>query len=132
MKRSIAVALGGLILTLSPCAVNAGEPSTQIPTSEIFTAIIEQARKLATSQIPDIPTKQYSKPSVSLFFPSRRSGSPDGVVISFPIRGSHRKEKLGEMEDRVIVIIYDDTSRKPEVKKISRWLNEDSMAVKEY
>ena len=124
--------LGIITLYICLCSVSASEPNIQKPTSATLTVLIEQARKLAISQFPDIPVKNYAKAIISVYFASRTSGGPDGVMVSFPIRGSHRKEKLGEMEDRVIVIIHDDDTRKPEVKKISRWLYEDSIALKEY
>lgn len=132
MKQTIKKMLGVLSVCLFIFTVGASEPRTQTPSSATLSALIDQARKLALTQLPDIPAKSYSKPSVSVYFASRTSGTPDGIMVSFPIRGSHRTEKLGEMEDRIVVIFYDDTTRKPQVKKISRWLNEDSMTLKEY
>jgi hypothetical protein len=124
--------LGVLSVCLFIFTVGASEPKAQTPSSATLSALIDQARKLALTQLPDIPAKNYAKATVSVYFASRTSGTPDGVMVSFPIRGSHRKEQLGEMEDRVVVIIHDAADRKPDVKKISRWLNEDSIALKEY
>jgi hypothetical protein len=119
-------------LCLCLTSLSAGEPNKPALSSSSLSALIQHAKKLAITQMPDIPPKSYSKGSVSVYFASRTSGTPDGVMVSFPIRGSHRTEKLGEMEDRIIVILYDDTARKADVKKISRWLYEDSIALKEY
>ncbi len=119
-----------LCLWLTP--LSAEVPNNPTLSSSSLSALIQRAKELAFAQMPDIPPKSYSKGSVSVYFASRTSGTPDGVMVSFPIRGSHRTEKLGEMEDRIIVIFHDDTTRKPDVKKISRWLYEDSIALKEY
>jgi hypothetical protein len=124
--------LGVLSVCLFIFTVGASESKAQTPSSATLSDLIDKARKLALTKLPDIPEKNYAKAAVSVYFASRMSGTPDGVMVSFPIRGSHRKEHLGEIEDRVIVIIYDDVDQKPDVKRISRWLNEDSIALKEY
>ena len=112
--------------------LSAEEPKNRTISSSNLSALIQHAKELAIAQMPDIPSKIYSRGSVSEYFASRMSCIPDGVMVSFLIRGSHRTEKLGEMEDLIIVIIHDHDARKPEIKKVSRWLNEDSIPFKEY
>ena len=121
-----------LCLFLGLASVCRAEPDSRAIASSDLVALVLRAKNLAAASFPDIPTKNLSGGYVSVFHASRMSALPDGVMVSFPIRGSHRTEKLGEMEDRIIVILHDDAAKKPDVKRVSRWLYEDSIALTEY
>ena len=157
MSRSATLFL--MAMTLISCTKSNPDPSTQNPitgngnkavpsvaiipsnNAQVANTVIlstqlelfmKSAKDIALRKLPDIPAKDYSRGSISPFYSSRMNSIPSGVMVEFPIRGSHRVEKLGEIEDRVIIIYLDDNKSEPEVKRIRAWLNENSMPLKQH
>jgi hypothetical protein len=132
MKTLLLIAL----LTMDE-SIHAEDPSSRAAEAPVINSasvgnLVEQARTLAVTRMQEIPESKFSRGSISVYYASRMSLLPAGIVVSFVIRGSFKEEQAGwGTEDRVVVIYSDDALSEPEVKKVSVWLNEDSTPVAE-
>ena len=86
-------------------------------------AFLTEASRVATDTLPELKRQDLCFGYVAPYYASRTSGMPAGVLVSFTVRDSHKKEVLGITEDRVLVI-YEDGRTKPRVKRTTIWLEE--------
>jgi len=117
MIRMVVVAA----LCLAHVAV-AAEPLTSPVDTQSLQVFLDQARNLVVEKIDGVKPTDLRSPYLAPYYASRTSDSPAGTLVCFTVRGSHRKEERGEMEDRILVIFREE--REPEVKRIQIWLSE--------
>lgn len=100
----------------------AEEPIKPPVDSQALLTFLEQAKDLAVQTIDGVKKTDLIHGYLTPYYASRKNSQPSGSLVSFTVRETHRKEKLGEMEDRIIVIFHDE--KEPEVKRIQIWLNQ--------
>jgi hypothetical protein len=113
-----------LCLTLEAVA---GEPIAPPIDSYELKRFLAQARDLAVKKTEGVDPADLTDGYLTPYYPSRKSVMPGGSLVSFTVRGSQRQEKLGESEDRILVIFPD--GGEPEVKQITVLLR-DGLGVR--
>ena len=91
-------------------------------------AFLIEASRVATDTLPELKRQDLGFGYVAPYYASRMSDTSAGVLVSFTVRDSHKKETLGITEDRVLVI-YEDGQSKPRVKRTTIWLEEGLLGV---
>ncbi len=93
---------------------------------------LAEAKRIAIEQIGGLDANSLTQGYIAPAYGSRMSLLPIGIAACFTVRGSFRKESLGEMADMVVVVFTDDptdTVFNRKARRLPVWLHQGLIGI---